>query len=89
MTQKNGDYKAVLSELADNPLSVTETEKKTAESLLLKAEVVNLKKKMTEAAQAVCQLYPNLLTKEAHQPWDNIFKEQMEPSLYTNIFGVK
>ena len=61
----------------------------TAKSLLLKAEVGNLKKKMTTAAQAVFQLYANLLTKEARQPWDIIAKEQTELSPYTNIFRVK
>ena len=39
------DYKAVLVELADDPLSKAKTEKKTTVSLLLKAELVNLKKK--------------------------------------------
>ncbi len=53
------------------------------------AEVGNLKKKMTEASQAVFQLYANLLTEEVHQPWDIIIKEQMESSPHTDIFGVK
>ena len=44
---------------------------------------------MTMAAQAVFQLYANLLTKEAHQPWDIIVKEQMESSPYTDIYGVE
>ncbi len=35
---------------------------------------------MTMAAQAVFQLYANLLTEEAHQPWDIIVKEQTESS---------
>ncbi len=57
---KKDDYKAVLLELAkineaDSP-NVAKAEKKTAESLLLKAEVGNIKKKMTTAAQAVFQL---------------------------------
>ena len=56
---------------------------------MLKAEVGNLKKKMTTAAQAVFQLYANLLTEEARQPWDIIVKEQTESSPYTNIYGVK
>ena len=42
---KKEDYKAVLIELANEPLSKAKKEKKTTESLLLKAEVVNLKKK--------------------------------------------
>ena len=57
---KKDDYKVVLLELgkineADSP-NVAEAEKKTAESLLLKAEVGNLKKKMNLAVQAVFQL---------------------------------
>ena len=52
---------------------------------MLKADVVNLKKEMTEEAQAVFQLYSNLLTEEACQPWDFIVKEQMEVLPYTNI----
>ncbi len=40
-------------------------------------------------AQAVFQLYANLLTEEEHQPWDIIVKEQMESLLYPDIFGVK
>ena len=47
MTQKSA-YKAVLWEIAkvnaNNPLDKVKTEKKTAESLLLKAELGNLKK---------------------------------------------
>ena len=73
----------------DDPLDKAKTEKKIAESLLLKAEVGNLKKKLTISAQAVLQLYPNLLTEEEHQPWDIIVKEQTESSPYSNIFGVK
>ena len=53
---EKSDYKAVLSELSDDPLSATETKKKTTESLLLKAEIINLKEKMTDAAQAIFQL---------------------------------
>ncbi len=88
---KKDDIKAVLMELAkineaDSP-NVAEAEKKTA--VLLKAEVVNLKKKMTTAAQAVFQLYANLLAKEVHQPWDIIVKEQTESLPYTNIYGVE
>ncbi len=86
---KKSDWKAVLSELANDPPRTAKTVQKTAESLLLKAEVSNLKKKLTESTQAVSQLYTNLLTEEAHQPWDVIIKEQTESSLYTNIFGVK
>ena len=46
---KNSAYKAVLSELAETnanyPLYKDDTEKKTAESLLLKAEVGTSRKK--------------------------------------------
>ena len=56
MTQKSAS-KSVLLELTeadtDDPLDKANTEKKTAESLLLKAKVGNLKKKLTTAAQAV------------------------------------
>ena len=87
---KKNDYKAVLLELAEineaDPPNVAEAERKTAQSLLLKAEVGNLKKKMTTAAQAVFQLYANLLTEEARQPWDIIVKEQTESSPYTDIY---
>ena len=90
---KKNDYKAVLLELAEineaDPPNVAEAERKTAQSLLLKAEVGNLKKKMTTAAQAVFQLYANLLTEEARQPWDIIVKEQTESSPYTDIYGVE
>ena len=51
--------------------------------------VGNVMKKLTIAAQEVFQLDANLLTKEAHQPWDIIIKEQVESLLYTNIFGVE
>ena len=81
---KKDDYKAE----ADY-LNVAKAEKKTTESLLLKTEVGNLKKKMTTAAQAVLQLYANLLTEEARQPWDIIVKEQMESLPYTDIYGVE
>ena len=70
MTQKSV-YKAVLLELAkadaNYSLDKAKTEKKTAELLLLKAEVGNLKKKLTTAAQPVFQLYIR----------DVIIKEQM------------
>ena len=56
---------------------------------MLKAEEVNLKEKMIKVAQAVFQLYANLLTEKARQPWDVIVKEQMESSSYSDIFGVK
>ena len=56
---------------------------------MLKAEVSNLKKQKTITAQAVFQLYANLLTKEARQPWVAIIKEQTELSPYTDIFGVE
>ncbi len=72
---KKDDYKAFLVELTDDPLSKAEKEKMTTDSLLLMAEVSNLKKKMTRKAQAVFQLYANLVTEEAHQPWDVIIKE--------------
>ena len=39
---RKGKWKAVLYELANYPLSTAKTEQKTAESLLLKAEVGNL-----------------------------------------------
>ena len=64
-------------------------EKKTAESLLLKAEVGNLKKKLTTATQAVFQLYANLLTEKAYQSWGVVIKEQTELLPQTKIFGVK
>ena len=55
MTQKSA-YKAVLSELAKadahDHLEKAKTGKKTAELLLLKAEVGNLKKKMATKTQA-------------------------------------
>ena len=79
----------MLTALADVAIKATDKEKKTAESLLLKAEVSNLKKQKTTAAQAVFQLYANLLTKEVHQPWDVIVKEQTESSPYSDIFGVE
>ena len=72
---KKTELKAVLTALADVAIKAADKEKKTAESLLLKAEVSNLKKKKTTAAQAVFQLYANLLTEEAHQPLDVIVKE--------------
>ncbi len=44
---------------------------------------------MTTATQAVFQLYTNLLTEEACQPWDIIVKEQMVSLSYINIYGVE
>ena len=44
---------------------------------------------MTTKAQAVFQLYANLLTKETLQPWVVIVKEQTDSLPYTDIFGVK
>ena len=44
---------------------------------------------MTMTAQAVFQLYANLLTEEANQPWVIIVKEKMESLQYTNIYRVK
>ena len=86
---KKGDWKAVLRELAEDPLSKTEKEKKTTESLSLKAEMLALKSKMTDSALAVFQLYANLLTEEARQPWDLIVKEQTESAPFHDIFGVE
>eukprot|EP00804_Cyclotella_cryptica_P001076 CCRYP_008368-RA/>CCRYP_008368-RA protein AED:0.44 eAED:0.44 QI:0/-1/0/1/-1/1/1/0/68 len=42
---KKGDWKAVLCELADDPLSKTEKEKKTADLLSLKANMLALRTK--------------------------------------------
>eukprot|EP00804_Cyclotella_cryptica_P006309 CCRYP_010148-RA/>CCRYP_010148-RA protein AED:0.43 eAED:1.00 QI:0/0/0/1/1/1/2/0/386 len=84
-----GDWKAVLHELADDPLSKTEKEKKTTESLSLKADMLALRTKMTDSALEVFQLYANLLTEEACQPWDLIVKEQTESSPFHDIFGVE
>eukprot|EP00804_Cyclotella_cryptica_P019135 CCRYP_020878-RA/>CCRYP_020878-RA protein AED:0.08 eAED:0.80 QI:0/0/0/1/1/1/3/0/430 len=67
----------------------TEKEKKTAESLSLKADMLALRTKMTDSALEVFQLYANLLTEEACQPWDLIVKEQTESSPFHNIFGVE
>ena len=86
---KKGEWKAVLRELADDPLSKTEKEKKTAESLSLKADMLALRTKMTDSALEVFQLYANLLTEEARQPWDLIVKEQTESSPFHDIFGVE
>eukprot|EP00804_Cyclotella_cryptica_P006016 CCRYP_000260-RA/>CCRYP_000260-RA protein AED:0.24 eAED:0.58 QI:0/0/0/1/1/1/3/0/279 len=44
---------------------------------------------MTDSALEVFQLYANLLTEEARQPWDLIVKEQTESSPFHNIFGVE
>eukprot|EP00804_Cyclotella_cryptica_P010182 CCRYP_013808-RA/>CCRYP_013808-RA protein AED:0.11 eAED:0.65 QI:0/0/0/1/1/1/2/0/398 len=87
---KKGDCKAVLRELADDPLSKTEKEKKTAEPLSLKAGMLALRTKMTDSALEVFRLYANLLTEEARQPWDLIVnKEQTESSPFHDIFGVE
>eukprot|EP00804_Cyclotella_cryptica_P016772 CCRYP_002067-RA/>CCRYP_002067-RA protein AED:0.44 eAED:0.44 QI:0/-1/0/1/-1/1/1/0/67 len=48
-----GDWKAVLCELANDPLSKTEKEKKTTESLSLKADMLALRTKMTDLALEV------------------------------------
>ena len=86
---KEDDYELVLVKLSKikEPVSLNDdkAEKKTTVSLFLKAVVGNLKKKITTTAQAVFQLYANLLTKEAHQPWDIIVKEQMESSIHRHL----
>ena len=69
MTQKKDLELAKIKE-ADSP-NFAKAEKNTTELLFLEAEVGNLKKKMT-TAQAVFQLHTNLLTREAHQPWNII-----------------
>ena len=86
---KQGEWKVVLRELAKDPLSKTEKEKKTAESLSLTANMLALRTKTTDSALAVFQLYANLLTEEACQPWDLIVKEQTESSPFHDVFGVK
>ena len=86
---KKSDWKAFLRELAEDPLSKTEKENKTAESLSLKADMLALRTKMTDSALAVFQLYANLLTEEARQPWDLIVKEQTESSPFHDVFGVE
>eukprot|EP00804_Cyclotella_cryptica_P002230 CCRYP_020440-RA/>CCRYP_020440-RA protein AED:0.37 eAED:0.37 QI:0/-1/0/1/-1/1/1/0/149 len=48
-----------------------------------------LKAKMTDSALEVFQLYANLLTEEARQPWDLIVKEQTESTPFHDIFGVE
>eukprot|EP00804_Cyclotella_cryptica_P003249 CCRYP_010479-RA/>CCRYP_010479-RA protein AED:0.25 eAED:0.25 QI:0/-1/0/1/-1/1/1/0/240 len=48
-----------------------------------------LRTKMTDSALEVFQLYANLLTEEARQPWDLIVKEQTESSPFHDIFGRK
>ncbi len=58
----------MLTALANVAIKAADKEKKTAESILPKAEVSNLKKQKTTATQSVFQLYANLLTKEARQP---------------------
>eukprot|EP00804_Cyclotella_cryptica_P023564 CCRYP_011915-RA/>CCRYP_011915-RA protein AED:0.45 eAED:0.45 QI:0/0/0/0.5/1/1/2/0/228 len=76
-------------DLKKDSLSKTEKEKKTAESLSLNAGKLALRTKMTDLTLAVFQLYTNLLTEEARQPWDLIVKEQTESNPFHNIFGVK
>eukprot|EP00804_Cyclotella_cryptica_P024097 CCRYP_007319-RA/>CCRYP_007319-RA protein AED:0.32 eAED:0.32 QI:0/-1/0/1/-1/1/1/0/199 len=44
---------------------------------------------MTDLALDVFQLYANLLTEEAHQPWDLIVKEQAESTPFHDIFRVE
>eukprot|EP00804_Cyclotella_cryptica_P002466 CCRYP_019178-RA/>CCRYP_019178-RA protein AED:0.09 eAED:0.81 QI:0/0/0/1/1/1/2/0/443 len=56
---------------------------------LLKADMLALRTKMTDSALEVFQLYANLLTEEARQPWDLIVKEQTESSPFHDIFGVE
>eukprot|EP00804_Cyclotella_cryptica_P011490 CCRYP_017058-RA/>CCRYP_017058-RA protein AED:0.39 eAED:1.00 QI:0/-1/0/1/-1/1/1/0/314 len=48
-----------------------------------------LRTKMTDLALEFFQLYANLLTEEARQPWDLIVNEQMESSPFHDIFGVE
>jgi hypothetical protein len=48
-----------------------------------------LRTKMTDLALEVFQLYVNLLTEEARQPWDLIVKDQMESYPFHDIFGVE
>eukprot|EP00804_Cyclotella_cryptica_P007125 CCRYP_014513-RA/>CCRYP_014513-RA protein AED:0.12 eAED:0.65 QI:0/0/0/1/1/1/2/0/396 len=86
---KKAAWKAVLRELAKDPLSKTAKEAKTAESLSLKADMLALKAKMTDSALEVFQLYANFLTEEARQPWDLIVKEQTESTPFHDIFGVE
>eukprot|EP00804_Cyclotella_cryptica_P015169 CCRYP_000717-RA/>CCRYP_000717-RA protein AED:0.36 eAED:0.36 QI:0/-1/0/1/-1/1/1/0/133 len=86
---KKGDWKAVLRELADDPSARLRRRKKTAESLSLKADMLALRTKMTDSALEVFQLYANLLTEEARQPWDLIVKEQTESSPFHDIFESK
>eukprot|EP00804_Cyclotella_cryptica_P027836 CCRYP_009231-RA/>CCRYP_009231-RA protein AED:0.43 eAED:0.43 QI:0/-1/0/1/-1/1/1/0/74 len=40
---------------------------------------------MTDSALEVFQLYANLLTEEARQPWDLIVKEQAESNPFHDI----
>eukprot|EP00804_Cyclotella_cryptica_P015197 CCRYP_000741-RA/>CCRYP_000741-RA protein AED:0.44 eAED:0.44 QI:0/-1/0/1/-1/1/1/0/67 len=44
---------------------------------------------MTDSALEVFQLYANLLTEEARQPWDLIVKEQTESSPFHDILSRK
>eukprot|EP00804_Cyclotella_cryptica_P025636 CCRYP_002848-RA/>CCRYP_002848-RA protein AED:0.28 eAED:0.28 QI:0/-1/0/1/-1/1/1/0/205 len=48
-----------------------------------------LRTKMTDSALEVFQLYANLLTEEARQPWDLIVKEQTESSPFHDILSRK
>eukprot|EP00804_Cyclotella_cryptica_P006306 CCRYP_010142-RA/>CCRYP_010142-RA protein AED:0.43 eAED:0.43 QI:0/-1/0/1/-1/1/1/0/66 len=65
MPKRHMSQKKVLRELADDPLSKTEKEKKTTESISLKADMLALRTKMTGLALEVFQLYANLLPEEA------------------------
>eukprot|EP00804_Cyclotella_cryptica_P029126 CCRYP_005291-RA/>CCRYP_005291-RA protein AED:0.48 eAED:0.48 QI:0/-1/0/1/-1/1/1/0/145 len=89
MTRKRSSGRLFYVNFADDPLSKTAKEAKTAESLSLKADMLALKAKMTDSALEVFQLYANLLTEEARQPWDLIVKEQTESNPFHDIFGRK
>eukprot|EP00804_Cyclotella_cryptica_P030064 CCRYP_016957-RA/>CCRYP_016957-RA protein AED:0.30 eAED:0.30 QI:0/-1/0/1/-1/1/1/0/152 len=80
-------WKAVLRELADDP-SARLRKRKDRRVTLLKADML-FKDKMTDSALEVFQLYANLLTEEARQPWDLIVKEQTESSPFHDIFESK
>ena len=67
-SRQKQELKAVPCKPAKGTLGKSKAEKKTTESLLQKAEVVNLKKKLTVSAHEIFQLYANLLTEKAHQP---------------------
>ena len=60
----------------------------------LKAELVkqkaNLKlarEKLSETAAEIFQLYANLLSEEARQPWDKIVTERTESDTWIDIYG--